>query len=290
MSYAIRGVALNNTIRVLAINSTSLVKEVQQQLKLSPCASAALGRTMAITSLLGLMQKNDDQVFITIDGKGPLGKIHTQYLGNGQLRGYVDNPQVATIINEQHKLGVKEVVGNDGYLNVNIRQSLKSDYHGSVPLVSGEISEDFTYYFAHSEQTPSVVSAGVLVAKDEAIISSGALIIQLLPQAAEEEIKFIESKLAEISDLSKKLEDNSKIEDFVRTIFNDFVILAKQPIDYTCLCNYEDMQAKISTLPLVDLEEIKKEDHGLEAVCPWCNTKYYFDENDLEIIIELKKG
>jgi len=289
MSYAIRGVALNNTIRILAINSTDIIRDVQERFALTPCASAALGRTMSITSLMGIMQKNEDKVLVTIAGDGPIGKIYAQYLGNGKIRGYVDSPHIETVINEQNKLGVKEVVGSEGYLNVIIRQDLKSDYHGSVPLVSGEISEDFTYYFATSEQTPSVVSAGVLVDKDSSIISSGAIIIQLLPQAGEYEIEYIESNLTEITDLSKKLENNVDIETFVKGIFDDYEVLDKVDIKYQCLCSYEDMLSKISTLSVDDLTEIKEEDKGIEAVCPWCNEKYYFNEKELAKIIEQKK-
>ena len=289
MSNAIRGIALNNSVRILAINSTEIIKNVQKQLGTTPCASAALGRTLSITALIGLMQKNEDRVLIQINGNGPLGKIHTQYLGNGKVRGYVDNPNVEIIINKQNKLGVKEVVGIEGTLDVTIMQGLKNDYHGSVPLVSGEISEDFTYYFAISEQIPSVVSAGVLVDTDTTISSSGAIIIQLLPNADEDDIQYVESCVEKVSDLSRKLLEHNDINKFINDIFPDFELLEEKEIVYECLCSFEDMQSKISTLSIDDLEEIKNEDHGIEAVCPWCNSKYWFDEIKLDEIIKYKK-
>ncbi|MDF9866578.1 molecular chaperone Hsp33 [Bacilli bacterium PM5-3] len=288
MNNAIRGIALNNAVRILGINSVEITREVQQKLDLSPCASAALGRTMSITALIGLMQKNEDKVLVTIDGNGPIGKIHTQYLGDNKIRGYVDNPRVETVINEQKKLDVKSVVGTQGTLSVIIKQGLKHDYYGSVPLVSGEISEDFTYYFASSEQTPSVVSAGVLVDKDESIISSGAIIIQLLPDAQEKDIQYVESCLDSISNLSKKLENNISIESFIKEIFPDFELLESSTMKYECLCSYDDMYSKISTLSIEDLTEIKDEDHGIETVCPWCNDKFWFNEETLEEIIQNK--
>lgn len=288
--YAIRGVALNSAIRVLGINSTKMISAVNTQLKTTPCAIAALGRTMSIVSLMGVMLKNEEQLSVMIDGGGPLGKIHVQYLSNGKLRGYVDNPVVDILINENDKLDVRAVVGNQGSLNVTIKQGLKNDYHGSVPLVSGEISEDFTYYFAASEQTPSVVSAGVLVEKDNIVESSGALIIQLLPQASEEDIQYVESILPKVNNLSATLQNNHKIDDLILEIFPDFECLEREDVIYECTCNRDDMEAMVSTLPIKDLEEIKEEDHGIEAVCPWCNSKYYFEEDDIDEIIFNKKA
>lgn len=288
-NYAIRGVALNSAIRVLGINSTQMVRDVNNQLKTTPCAIAALGRTMSIVSLMGIMLKNEEQLSVMIDGNGPLGKIHVQYLSDGKIRGYVDNPNVDILINEKNKLDVKGVVGSNGSLNVTIKQGLKNDYHGSVPLISGEISEDFTYYFAASEQTPSVVSAGVLVEKDNIVESSGALIIQLLPEASEEDIQYVEACLSKVTNISATLQNNPKIEDLIVDLFPDFQELERETVSYHCTCSHDDMKAKVSTLPNDDLEEIKHEDHGIEAVCPWCNSKFWFDEDAIDDIIESKK-
>lgn len=286
---AIRGLVFNDKVRILAINSTNLVKDVTKQLQTTPCASAALGRTMSIVSLIGLMQKNEDQVYAIIDGNGPIGKINTHYMGNGKIRGYVDNPQVDIFTNEHNKLDVKKVVGNDGFLNITIKQNLKNDYHGSVPLVSGEISEDFTYYFSASEQIPSAVSAGVLVDKNNEVLSAGAIIIQMMPLCDETDIEKVESILPEISQLSSKLLDQEDIEKFINSIFDDFKLLDEINIEYSCTCSYEDMQAKIATLSIEDLNDILIEDQQLEAVCPWCNSKYLFDEKSLKDIISLKE-
>lgn len=288
-NYAIRGIALDNSIRVLGINSTKMVSDTNKQLGTTPCAIAALGRAMSIVSLMGIMQKNKDQLSIMIDGDGPLGKIHVQYLADGKIRGYVDNPNVEILVNDNNKLDVKGVVGTSGSLNVTVKQGLKNDYHGNVPLVSGEISEDFTYYFAASEQTPSVVSAGVLVGPNNEIQSSGALIIQLMPHASEENIQYIEACLAKISNISAHLLNNPKIEDLILELFPDFQKLETEQVNYSCTCNHEDMKAKVSTLPVSDLREIKNEDKGIEAVCPWCNSKFWFDETMIDEIISKKQ-
>lgn len=286
--YAIRGIALDNSVRVLGVQTTQSFAQLAKMLTTTPCASAALGRTTAITILMGLMQKNDDIVTVTIDGNGSLGKIHAQYLGDGKYRGYVDHPHVDVLINDQKKLDVKGVVGSEGTLNVVLNQGLKTDYHGTSPLISGEISEDFTYYFATSEQTPSVVSSGVLVNEDNEVISSGALIIQLMPEASEEVIKMLEDKMSQFSNLSGQLLD-SDIKKIITSIFDDFEELAKQDVIFDCTCSHEEMYWKIASLSIADLEEIKQEDKQLEAVCPWCNSKYLYSEDELAEIIELKK-
>lgn len=289
MNNAIRGLALDDKVRILAINSTDLVIEVSNQLQTTSCASAALGRTMSIVSLIGLMQKNEDEVYAVIDGGGELGKINTHYMGNGKIRGYVDNPSVGVYLNEDNKLDVKRVVGNEGSLSITIKKNLKNDYHGSVPLISGEISEDFTYYFSASEQIPSVVSSGVLIDKDNNVLSAGAIIIQLMPQADECIIEKVESIIPLISQLSSKLVNQLNILSFVNSIFDDFRLLDEIDIDYECKCSREDMQIKIATLSFEDLNEILVEDKHIEAVCPWCNTKYDFDEQQIKDTIDFKQ-
>jgi len=289
MNTAIRGLACNGSVRIFAINSLDLIKEVTSQDNLSPVACAALGRSMSITALMGIMKKNDDQIYTTINGGGEIGGIHVHYMGHGQIRGYVDNPSVETYINSMNKLDVSKAVGVEGFLTVKYRLGLKQDYLSSVPLQSGEISEDYTYFFASSEQTPSVVSAGVLVDNHE-VTSAGAIIVQLMPDALEDDIVYIESKLEEITNLSGKLLDNPDINDFVSKVFPDFDLLQETQISLYCTCSFEDMKAKISTLSVEDLKQIKEEDKGLEAICPWCNTKYFFDENILEDIIQMKEA
>lgn len=285
--YAIRGMALDKSVRIFGVQTTNSYNELTKKLLTTPCASAALGRTIAITILIGLMQKNDAQVSVMIAGDGPLGKIHAQYLGQGQYRGYVDNPQVDVLINEQKKLDVKSVVGTEGTLNVVVDQGLKSAYHGTSPLVSGEIGEDFTYYFATSEQTRSIVSTGVLVNEDNEVISSGALVIQLMPDASETIIQTLENKMSQLANLSNQLLDND-IKSIIQEIFDDFTELDRQPITFACPCSREEMYWKIASIPLEDLQEIKEEDKQIEAVCPWCNSKYLYTEADLDKIIASK--
>ncbi|MDR3215484.1 MAG: Hsp33 family molecular chaperone HslO [Bacilli bacterium] len=285
---AIRGLALNNEIRVYGINSTAIIRKAQKKHQSTPCASAALGRVLSIVALMGMMSNEQKQIISTINGNGPLGAIHAHYQANHTIRGYVDNPQVAIKINEHHKLGIKEVVGSEGTLSVMINYDLKQDYYGMTNLISGEISEDYAYYFASSEQIPSVVSAGVLVDKDGSIISSGALILQLLPNASEKTINYLENCLPKINNLSKTLQNDPQISHLIKSIFDDFIPLDEVAIKFNCPCTKDDMYAKIMTLSIEDLLEIKEEDHGMEVICPWCSTKYHFNEKDLTQLIKTK--
>lgn len=288
MNKIIKGIALDKHIRVLGINSRDIIEEITQSHQTSPCASAALGRTLSITALMGAM-RNNDKINITITGDGPLGHIYAQYLPNQTIRGYVDNPNIEPCINANGKLDVSQAVGRNGSLSVIIKSNEQSDYYGSVELVSGEISEDFTYYFAASEQIPSIVSAGVLVDTDGSVKSSGALIVQLLPEAEEEDIVFLENNMQKFINISDQLLTKSMLE-IINEIFSDFQLLEETHIDAGCTCSREDMYAKISTLSLDDLKEILEEDEQLETVCPWCNSKYLFLKDDLEKIIENKES
>lgn len=279
------GLIREEKIRVIGINAKELVQELCMINKTMPNASAALGRTAAIVSLIGALNPNEEQINVTVDGDGPLGKIHVQYYDNGKIKGYVDNPSTPILINDQNKLDVKGVVGTTGTITIIKKNSLKTDSYGTIEIISGEISEDFTYYFAISEQTPSVVSAGVLVDQYGQITSSGAIIIQLLPGALEEDIVFVENSIEKISNVSSKLIENDDIELFLKDIFPDILILSTKEINYSCNCSYEDMLSKINTLSLIDLKDIKEVDSQIETICHWCNTKYLFNEEVIETLI-----
>lgn len=285
---AIKGLALNNEVRIYGINSTEIVRMAQRKFNTSACASAALGRTLSITALMGIMANDQEQIVVTIDGNGPLGKIHAHYMANHTIRGYVDHPLVAATLNDNHKLDVSAAVGTAGSLSVLIKYGLKQDYFGVTNLVSGEISEDFAYYFASSAQIPSIVSAGVLVDKDSSIISAGALIFQVLPQASETTIQYLENSLTKVQNISAQLQTNPDIRAIIDDIFDDFNLLEETTISFKCPCTKEEFYYKLATLSLADLKQIKTEDRQIEVVCPWCNTKYLFNEAEIASIMAMK--
>ena len=286
MSKAIKGLALNDSVRVLAIDSTAIVSLAQQAHQTTPSISIALGKVLAITSLLGMMQKNDDQVLVTINGDGLIGKIHAQFFAGNKIIGYVDNPQPNASLKDN---SLQELIGSNGFLNVVYKQNLKTDYQGLVPLVSGEINEDFVYYFSLSEQISSYVIADVIVNKEGHIICSGALIIQLLPQALEHDLASLNPYFAQADQLTNKLVNNQDIETIIREIFPDFKLLVEDKINFECFCSYDNFTSKLLTLSTQDLLEIKKEKNGIEITCPWCNKKYFFTEEMIDKILIQKE-
>src|SRR6056297_1988549 len=198
--YLIRVLTKNKQIRGLAIRSTKLVKKAQQLHNATPVATAALGRTLSAAAMMSIMEKYG-KIGIKIIGNGPIKRIITEADTNGHVRGYVGNPRIDLMINEQSKLDAKKAVGK-GHLYIRKIMGLKEEYDSKIELVSGEIGEDLTYYYTQSEQIPSSVGLGVLVNKDFTVRAAGGFMIQLLPNTPEETIKQLEKNLSEINSVS----------------------------------------------------------------------------------------
>src|SRR5699024_4121161 len=181
--YLIKATAYDGMIRAYAIRSTRTVEEARRRQDTWATASAALGRTMTITTMMGAMLKGDQTLTAKVEGNGPIGVIVADSNAQGDIRGYVTNPHVDFDLNKQGKLDVARAVGVEGNLSIVKDLGLRDHFTGQVPLVTGEISEDFTYYYAHSEQTPSAVGAGVLVNPDHTILAAGGFIVQVMQEA-----------------------------------------------------------------------------------------------------------
>ena len=193
--YILRAVAANGSVRAFAARTTVMVNDAKQMHGLSPVASAALGRTLTTTAIMSRLLKGDkDTITVQIKGDGPLGGIVSVADSSSNVRGYVYNPRVDIPLNLLGKLDVAGAIGKNGYLNVIMDMGLKEPYIGFVELASGEIAEDIAYYYAYSEQIPSIVALGVLVDPNESVICAGGLIIQLMPRAEEGIIKYLERK------------------------------------------------------------------------------------------------
>ncbi|HET6872179.1 MAG TPA: Hsp33 family molecular chaperone HslO, partial [Sporolactobacillaceae bacterium] len=204
--YLVKALAYNDQIRAEAIRSTDMVSEAQRRQTSWPIVSAALGRTMTAATMMGVQLKGDNRLTVTIEGGGPVGAIIVDSNAKGETRGYVTNPHVHFELNAKGKLDVARVVGTSGYLSVVKDLGLKDTFTGRVPLVSGEIGDDFTYYFASSEQIPSAVGVGVLVNPDNSIKAAGGFLIQVLPGADDQVITELESRLKEIPPISKLID------------------------------------------------------------------------------------
>lgn len=284
--YLVRGLVESKNCRVFACQTTHLLEIARQKHQLWPTASAALGRMMSATLMMGAMNKNHEKMTITINGGGPIGTMIASTHSDGKIKAFVANPQVHYTYNETGKLAVGVAVGSEGTLQVIKDMGLKEPFVGTVPLQTGEIGEDFSYYFMVSEQIPSVVSVGVLVNDTNEILSSGGFIIQLLPDATEEDIQYIEEKMSHFPAVSSLIYDEHTPEDVLKMIFDDVEILESQDLSFECDCSRDKMKSALITVGKQEIEAMIQEDHGCEMKCQFCNEKYTFSEEELTELLE----
>jgi len=282
--YIIRATAANGTVRAFAAVTTKTVQEAHDVHGASGVATAALGRTLTAAAILGRMFKNRrDVVTIQIKGDGPLGGIIAVSDQEANVRGYVYNPEVELPLNELGKFDVSAAVGRNGYLNVIKDLGLKEPYIGFVNLVTGEIGEDMAYYFAYSEQIPSVVSLGVLVAPDGNVLTAGGYIIQLMPGAEDGLAEFIEKRVASLPPVTSILSGDGDPEAILHLILGDIGldITESVPCRYKCNCSRDRMERNLMSLGEKEIFEMASEQHGAELQCHFCSKKYYFTEQEL---------
>ncbi len=288
--YLLKAMACEERVRVYICSSTQLVENARQRFDLWPTSAAALGRTLSVGSLMGSMLKSDkEQLTIRINGGGPIGTVLVDAYSDGHVRGFVSDPHIMLQYNDTGKLAVGTAVGKDGYLEVIKDLNMKENWSGTVELQSGEIGDDFAYYFTVSEQTPSAVSVGVLVNPDNTIQSAGGMIIQMMPDATEEDIVKVEKIVSNMEPISKLISENESLEDILHSLFDDVKILTSQDIEFRCKCDRASMKRVLVTLSKEERKKIIEEDHGCEITCNFCNEKYYFNEEelrDLERFIE----
>ena len=275
--------ALNKHARIYMINSKEVVEKARKLHDMWPTSCAALGRTLSVTSLMGLMQKDENEVVtVTINGGGSIGTIMCVANCNGEVKGFCGDPQLYLKYNDTNKLAVGLIVGNDGYLKVTKNLKLKQQYTSQVQLQTGEIGDDFAYYFSVSEQRPTIVSVGVLVDTDYSVKSAGAMIIELLPNHTEEDIVYLEN--LKFEPISSVLDKNDSLNEYLNSLFNDAEILEEKIVDYVCDCSKERFMRNMLTLPKKDLEELALEDK-IEIKCEFCDKNYVFDQNDINTIL-----
>ncbi|MDO3412888.1 Hsp33 family molecular chaperone HslO [Saccharibacillus sp. CPCC 101409] len=288
--YLVRGTALKGKVRAFAVRSTQLVEELRRRHDTFPTATAALGRTLTTAAMMGAMLKGEEKLTIQVKGDGPLGQIVADANAKGEVRGYVDHPHVHLPSNAMGKLDVAGAVGTEGFLYVIKDLGLKEPYRGSVPIVSGELGEDFTYYFAVSEQTPSAVGIGVLVAPDNTVISAGGFIVQLLPGLSDEEIDAIEHAVSTLPPVSALLDQGLSPEELLKWVLPDVQVQERLDIDFRCECSRERVERTLISLGSKEIEDIIEEQGVAEVVCHFCNEAYQFEREDLEKILEQTRG
>jgi molecular chaperone Hsp33 len=282
--YLIKALGYEGQVRAYAVSTTDTVGEAQRRHYTWPTASAALGRAMTAGVMMGGMLKGEEKLTIKIEGGGPIGSILVDSNAKGEVRGYVTHPQTHFDLNEQGKLDVRKAVGTDGLLTVVKDIGLRDYFSGQVPLVSGELGEDFTYYFVTSEQVPSSVGVGVLVNPDNSILAAGGFIIQLMPGTSEDTISKIEKRLSTITPVSKMIQSGMTPEEILTEILGEgnVSILEKMDVQFSCQCSRERIANALISLGQAEIRDIIDTEGQAEAHCHFCNQTYQFSKEELE--------
>ncbi len=286
--YCIRVTTGNKEVRAFFASTKNMVETARGFHNTTKVATAALGRTLTATSMMGLMMKNKgDKITVIIKGGGPIGTILTSSNANGIVKGYVTNPDVEVENYASGKLNVAGAVGNQGTIRVIKDLGLREPYNGEYEMVSGEIAEDLTYYFTVSEQTPSAVSLGVLTRADE-VEEAGGFIVQMMPDASEETISTIERNLTGIQSITQMLSQGLTPEDMMNIVLKDLEpsILDKLEVGFECDCSKDRVAEVFAAIGKQELKAIIDEDKGAEVGCQFCESKYSFSEDELKEIYD----
>lgn len=283
----VKATAADNNIRISAVVSTKLVEEARKRHQTFPIATAALGRTLTGALLLSWGLKEEGTITIRVLGDGPLGGIIAAANAFGEVRGYVQNPFVELPNNSKGKLNVGGAVGK-GHLYVTKDIGIKEPYTGSVPLVSGEIGEDLVSYLFRSEQTPSLVSVGVLVNPDLSVAASGGIIIQVLPNAPEEILEKIENNITELKTVSTLVKEGAGPKELIKAYLQGFAVkyLEEKPVSFRCKCDGARIKNILKSLGQEELLDIIEKEGKSEVICHFCNEVYTITKEELEELIK----
>lgn len=284
----VRAITADGFVKAAAITGRDIVERARNIHKLLPTATAALGRTLMGASLMGDMLKEEKGALtLQIKGGGPLGTILAVSDHEGNVRGYVTNPQVELMEQRPGKLDVGRAVGTDGTLTVIKDIGLKEPYVGSVDLFSGEIADDLAMYFVESEQIPTACALGVLVGLDQSVTAAGGYIIQLLPGASDDLISKIEAGVHSLGPVSSALAGGLDGEGLLRSVLADFEleILEKHPVEYRCCCSRERVSRALISMGRADLTELIAEQGQAELTCQFCDKIYRFSKEELEQLL-----
>lgn len=285
--YLVRAIAANGQVRAFAAYTKNTVETARQAHNTSPVVTAGLGRLLTAGAMMGSMMKGDrDVLTIKAEGSGPVGHYLVTADSKGNVKGYAANPNVILPANAAGKLDVGGSLGV-GLLTVIKDLGLKEPYTGTCELVSGEIAEDLTYYFASSEQTPSSVGLGVLMTKDNTVNVAGGFIIQLMPDATEETISIVEEKISTIKSVTSMLENGLDPEGIINLILGGLgpEILDKMPVRFYCNCSKERVSKALIAIGRKELDNIIEENEPIEVKCHFCNKAYNFTVDELKKLV-----
>ncbi len=286
--HILRATFANDSGRIFVANTRETVNKAFEYHKTSPVMTAALGRTLTGAAIMGSMLKSDDDLLtVSIKGDGPGAGLTVTANNRVQVKGYPYNPVVDIPLKPNGKLDVSGALGY-GTMTVIKDLGLKEPYVGQIPLVSGEIAEDLTYYFAKSEQVPSAVALGVLVDRDYTVKQSGGFIIQMLPSASDEIISELEEKMGKIKSITRMLDEGMDSEQILNELVGDMQpkLLDRIPVEFYCNCDRERVEKALVSVGRSELEDILEKDGQATLHCHFCNKDYHFDENDIKAILD----
>lgn len=290
----VRGSSMDGTMRVFCAVTTDLVEKAREIHSSSRVATAALGRLLTGAAIMGAagLKSDTDSITLQIDADGPLGQLIAVTDSKSRVRGYVQSPKAELPLNDKGKLDVGQAVGN-GYLSVIRDLGLKEPYIGRVPLISGEIAEDLTAYYAQSEQVPTAIALGVLVStEDNHVIAAGGYMLQLMPGASDDEAKKLEENLAKIPPVTKMIEDGMSAQDIIFAVTDGFSMLLENKEthpEYRCTCSKERMEKALISIGKKELESLIEEQGEAELCCHFCNNRYTFGKAELEELLRQAK-
>lgn len=286
--YLVKAITKDNNFRVYCVDATALVQEAHLKHDTWVNSTAVLGRTLIGTLLISTaLLKNEDQLTVRLIGDGPVGGVVADGNSRGTVKGYINNPHVSLDSNAQGKIDVAAALGTKGSLTVTKDQGLKEPFTGQVGLVSGEIAEDFTYYMAKSEQTPSAIGLSVFVQPDESVEAAGGFLVQTLPDADEDAITNLEAKLKDMPLVSKSLREGKTPEQIIFDLFDEdnVKVLETMDVEFKCDCTKDRFKDALASIDKKDLQEIIDADQGAEAVCKFCGKKYQFTTDELKELV-----
>ena len=288
--YIVRATAANGQVRAFAAITREIVEEARQHHGTSPVATAALGRLLTAGTMMGSMMKNEtDMLTLQVRGDGPIGGITVTADSKGDVKGYVENPDVM-LPPKNGKLDVGGAVGI-GLLQVIKDMGLKEPYSGQTILVSSEIAEDLTYYFAHSEQVPSSVGLGVLMEKDNTVKTAGGFIIQMMPFAEDATISQIEENLKHVTSVTELLDKGYTPEQLLEELLGNvgLEITDTMPTRFYCNCSKERVEQAVASVGKKDIQEMINDGKPIEVKCHFCNTAYHYSVEELKNILKRSK-
>ena len=289
MGKAVRYITQDGSAFVIAADTTDIVARAEQIHKTSAVVTAALGRLLTAASMMGNMLKGkDDSVTLKLSGNGPAGSVIALSDSGGNVRGYVQNNVVEIPLNDKGKLDVAGAVGTDGFLYVIKDLGMKEPYVGNTPIVSGEIAQDITNYFAQSEQTPSVCALGVLVNPDLTVSHAGGFIVQLLPGCPEETLSKIEEAISDIEPVTVMLSQGMNAHDIAKRAMRGIEIdfLDESECSYVCSCSRHRVEKALLSTGEESLREMAESDEPTNVECHFCDKVYKFTKKDLENLIK----